>query len=141
VAAIAWILEDRAAQPGVGRITRAPSGAVVCRRSGAGTQQTFNEEDQMIGFIITLLIIGAIAGFLGRLLVPGPDPMSVPMTILVGIIGSFVGGFLGWALFGKDFDEGALQPSGIIGSIIGAVIVVLAYRFITRRGAARGSRV
>ena len=95
----------------------------------------------MIGFIITLLIIGAIAGFLGRLLVPGPDPMSVPMTILVGIIGSFVGGFLGWALFGKDFDEGALQPSGIIGSIIGAVIVVLAYRFITRRGVARRSRV
>ena len=50
------------------------------------------------------------------------------MTILVGIIGSFIGGFLGWALFGKDLSEGALQPSGIVGSIIGAVIVVLIYR-------------
>jgi len=89
----------------------------------------------MLGFIIMLLIVGAIAGFIGRLLVPGPDPMSVPMTILVGIIGSFIGGFLGWALFGKDFDEGALQPSGIIGSIVGAVIVVLIYRMATRRGA------
>jgi uncharacterized membrane protein YeaQ/YmgE (transglycosylase-associated protein family) len=89
----------------------------------------------MLGFIIMLLIVGAIAGFIGRLLVPGPDPMSVPMTILVGIVGSFIGGFLGWALFGKDLAEGALQPSGIIGSIIGAVIVVLIYRAATRRGA------
>jgi uncharacterized membrane protein YeaQ/YmgE (transglycosylase-associated protein family) len=89
----------------------------------------------MLGFIIMLIIVGAIAGFLGRLLVPGPDPMSVPMTILVGIIGSFVGGFLGWALFGKDLSEGAIQPSGLIGSIVGAVIVVLIYRAVTRRGA------
>ena len=89
----------------------------------------------MLGFIIMLLIVGAIAGFIGRLLVPGPDPMSVPMTILVGIIGSFIGGFLGWALFGKDMAEGALQPSGLIGSIVGAVIVVLIYRMATRRGA------
>ena len=59
--------------------------------------------------------------------------MSLPVTIVVGIIGSFLGGFLGWALFGKDFNEGALQPSGIIGSIIGAVLVVLAYRLTTRR--------
>ena len=87
----------------------------------------------MITFLITLIIVGAIAGFLARLIVPGRDPMSVPVTILVGIIGSFLGGFLGWALFGKDFDEGALQPSGLIGSIIGAVIVVLAYRMFTRR--------
>lgn len=94
----------------------------------------------MIGFIITLLIIGAVAGFLARLIVPGPDPMSVPVTILVGIIGSFIGGFLGWALFGKDFDEGAVQPSGIIGSILGAVLVVLAYRFIARRNTAVGGR-
>ena len=67
--------------------------------------------------------------------------MSVPVTILVGIIGSFVGGFLGWALFGKDFDEGALQPSGLIGSIIGAVIVVLAYRVFTRRRTGGRSRL
>jgi uncharacterized membrane protein YeaQ/YmgE (transglycosylase-associated protein family) len=91
----------------------------------------------MLGFIITMLVIGTIAGFLGRLLVPGPDPMSVPVTILVGIIGSFVGGFIGWALFGKDLDEGALQPSGIIGSVAGAVLVVLAYRAMARRGVSR----
>ena len=88
----------------------------------------------MLWFIITLIIIGAIAGFIARALVPGKDPMGIGATILLGIVGSFIGGFLGWALFGKDMNEGALQPSGIIGSIIGAVIALLIYRAATRRG-------
>jgi uncharacterized membrane protein YeaQ/YmgE (transglycosylase-associated protein family) len=88
-------------------------------------------------FIITLIVIGAIAGFIARALVPGKDPMGVGATIVLGIVGSFIGGFLGWALFGKDISEGALQPSGIIGSIIGAVIALLIYRAATRRGVGR----
>ena len=88
----------------------------------------------MLGLIIFLLIVGVIAGFLARLLVPGPDPMGVLATIVLGIIGSFIGGFLGYIIFGKDLDEGALQASGIIGSIIGAVIALLVYRMVTRRG-------
>jgi uncharacterized membrane protein YeaQ/YmgE (transglycosylase-associated protein family) len=87
----------------------------------------------MIGFIIALLLIGIVAGFIARALVPGRDPMSFGMTLVLGILGSFVGGFLGWALFGKDLDEGALQPSGIIGSIIGAVILLLLWRAVNRR--------
>jgi uncharacterized membrane protein YeaQ/YmgE (transglycosylase-associated protein family) len=87
----------------------------------------------MFWFIIGLIVIGLIAGFIARALVPGRDPMGVGATILLGIVGSFVGGFIGWAIFGKDFDEGALQPSGIIGSIIGAVIVLLIYNAVTRR--------
>jgi uncharacterized membrane protein YeaQ/YmgE (transglycosylase-associated protein family) len=87
----------------------------------------------MIGFLIYLLIIGVVAGFLARLLVPGRDPMSIGATILLGIVGSFIGGFLGWALFGKDFDEGALQASGVIGSIVGAVVALLVYNAATRR--------
>ncbi len=86
----------------------------------------------MLGFILFLLVIGLIAGFLARLLVPGPDPMGFVGTIVLGIVGSFVGGFIGWALFGKDLDEGALQPSGIIGSIVGAIIVLLVYRAVNR---------
>lgn len=87
----------------------------------------------MLGFIITMLVIGAIAGLLARFLVPGHDPMGIAATILLGIVGSFVGGFLSFALFGKDLAEGALQPSGLVGSIVGAVIVLLIYRSIGGR--------
>ena len=86
----------------------------------------------MLGFIIALIIIGAIAGFIARAVVPGPDPMGVVGTIVLGIVGSFVGGFLGYLIFHKDASQGALQPSGIIGSIIGAIVVLLVYRAATR---------
>ena len=87
----------------------------------------------MLGFILYLLIIGLVAGFLARALVPGRDAMSIGQTLLLGIVGSFVGGFLGWALFGADIDEGAFQASGIIGSIIGAILVLLIWRAVTSR--------
>ena len=45
----------------------------------------------MLAFIIVMLIVGAIAGFIARFLVPGPDPMGVGATIPLGIVGSFVG--------------------------------------------------
>ncbi len=78
--------------------------------------------------IIVLLIIGAVAGFLARAIVPGKDSMGIVPTIVLGIVGSFIGGFLGYLLFHKDGNEGALQPSGIIGAIVGAVIALLIYR-------------
>ena len=82
----------------------------------------------MIGFILFLLIIGLIAGFLARALVPGKDTMSVGATILLGIIGSFVGGLLGYVLFHKDGQDGAFQASGLIGSVIGSIVVLLVWR-------------
>ncbi|HVD90127.1 MAG TPA: GlsB/YeaQ/YmgE family stress response membrane protein [Jatrophihabitantaceae bacterium] len=91
----------------------------------------------MLGLIVSLVIIGLIAGALARLLVPGPDPIGILGTILLGIVGSFVGGFLGYALFHKDSQDGFLQPSGIIGSIIGAVIALLIYRAVSGRSRAR----
>jgi uncharacterized membrane protein YeaQ/YmgE (transglycosylase-associated protein family) len=91
-------------------------------------------EEPVLWFIITLIVIGAIAGFIARALVPGRDPMGIFATIALGIVGSFIGGFLGYVLFGKDPGEGALQPSGIIGSIVGAIIALLVYRAASRRG-------
>ena len=88
----------------------------------------------MLGFVLFLLIIGVVAGFLARLLVPGRDPMTVWQTILLGIVGSFIGGFIGYLLFRKDGDDGAFQASGLIGSVVGAVIALLIWRAVQRRG-------
>ena len=87
----------------------------------------------MLGFVIVMLIVGAIAGFIARAVVPGPDPMGVVGTIVLGIVGSFVGGFLGYVLFHHDSTQGALQASGILGSIVGAIIALLVYRAVSGR--------
>lgn len=92
----------------------------------------------MIGFILGLIVVGLIAGALARLLVPGRDPMGIGATIVLGIVGSFVGGFLADVLFRNDANDRGLSPAGIVGSIIGAVIVLLIYNAVTRR---RGVRV
>jgi uncharacterized membrane protein YeaQ/YmgE (transglycosylase-associated protein family) len=52
---------------------------------------------------------------------------------LLGVVGSFVGGFLGYVLFGADIEDGAVQAGGLVGSILGAVIVLLVYRTFNRR--------
>jgi uncharacterized membrane protein YeaQ/YmgE (transglycosylase-associated protein family) len=85
----------------------------------------------MLGLILYLIVIGIVAGYLARLLVPGPDRIGFLRTVAIGIVGSFIGGFLGYILFDKDFGEGALQASGLIGSVIGAVIALLIYRSLT----------
>lgn len=88
--------------------------------------------------LIAFVIVGAVAGYLARLLVPGPNPMSVLGTVVLGVVGSFVGGFLGYVLFDKDFGDGALQTSGIVGSIAGAVVALLLYNAV---GSGRARRV
>ncbi|MBO1756805.1 GlsB/YeaQ/YmgE family stress response membrane protein [Allobranchiibius sp. CTAmp26] len=91
----------------------------------------------MLGLIISIVIIGLIAGALARLIVPGKQHMSILATIVLGIVGSFIGGFLGYLIFHKDAAGGFLQPSGIIGSVIGAIIALLIW---TRMGARRSVR-
>ena len=87
----------------------------------------------MLGLIIYLFVIGIVAGYLARLLVPGKDPMGFWQTVLLGVVGSFIGGLLGYVLFNHDLNEGALQASGVIGSVVGAVIALLVLRAVTRR--------
>ncbi|HJW48660.1 MAG TPA: GlsB/YeaQ/YmgE family stress response membrane protein [Candidatus Limnocylindria bacterium] len=80
--------------------------------------------------VIWFLLIGLIAGFVARALVPGPDPMGWLGTMVLGIVGSLVGGTLAALLFGGTL---ALSAAGIIGSIIGAIIVLLVWRQVGSR--------
>ena len=75
--------------------------------------------------LIVFLIVGLIAGFIARALVPGPDSMGWVGTMILGIIGSFVGGTLAALLFGGSLD---VTPAGLIGSIVGSIIVLLIWR-------------
>jgi uncharacterized membrane protein YeaQ/YmgE (transglycosylase-associated protein family) len=91
----------------------------------------------MLGLIVSIIIIGLIAGALARLLVPGKQDLSIAGTIVLGIVGSFVGGFLGYLIFHKDSQDGFLQPSGLIGSVIGAIIVLLVWLRVGNRHTVR----
>lgn len=80
--------------------------------------------------IVWMLVVGLIVGALGRLLVPGPDPMGIIATSLLGIVGSFVGGALIALL---TTGELTLTAAGWLGSIGGAMLAVIIYRALTRR--------
>lgn len=77
--------------------------------------------------LIVFLIVGLIAGFIARALVPGPDSMGWLGTMILGIIGSFVGGTLAALLFGGTLD---ITAAGLIGSVIGSIIVLLIWRAV-----------
>ena len=83
--------------------------------------------------ILVWAVTGLIAGAVARLLVPGRQSMGLLATMILGIVGSFVGGFLGNLLLGGG--GFAITASGIIGSVIGAVIVLLIYIFATKKTA------
>ena len=90
----------------------------------------------MLWTILGLIIVGLIAGLIARAVIPGKQSMGILLTIVLGIVGSFVGGFLGFLIFGHDPNGGFLQISGILGSIIGAIIVLAIYVFVSRRNGA-----
>jgi uncharacterized membrane protein YeaQ/YmgE (transglycosylase-associated protein family) len=87
----------------------------------------------MIGNIIAAILIGIVAGYLGRLLLPGRDPMGFVQTVVFGIIGALVGYFLFTFLLGIG-DEDKFDFGGIIGAIIGTMIVLLIWRAVAGRG-------
>jgi uncharacterized membrane protein YeaQ/YmgE (transglycosylase-associated protein family) len=89
----------------------------------------------MLEFIVVLIIVGLIVGLLARLLVPGRDNIGLLGTILLGIVGSFVGGFLWELVEYHRIETHHFRTVGIIGSIIGAIVVLLLLRV---SGAERG---
>ncbi|MFL6138617.1 MAG: GlsB/YeaQ/YmgE family stress response membrane protein [Frankiaceae bacterium] len=52
----------------------------------------------IIAFVLWAIIVGAIIGALGRLVIPGRNPMGIGLTILLGVVGAIAGGLIGGAL-------------------------------------------
>lgn len=77
--------------------------------------------------MIGALILGLVAGFIARALVPGRDSMGLLATIALGLIGAFVG----WLVFTKALgigDDDMFDLGGLLGAIVGSVIALVIYR-------------
>jgi uncharacterized membrane protein YeaQ/YmgE (transglycosylase-associated protein family) len=78
--------------------------------------------------ILSWIVFGLIVGALAKLVMPGRDPGGVIVTMLLGIVGALLGGFLGRALGLYTANE----PAGFFMAFIGAVILLMLYRFTQR---------
>ena len=77
--------------------------------------------------MIGAIILGLLAGFIGKALLPGKDPGGFFMTILIGLAGSLIGFFIFTELLGIG-DSEAFDLGGLPGAIIGTMILLFAYR-------------
>lgn len=88
----------------------------------------------MVMHIIWLIVLGLIVGLVARLLVPGKQPMGWVATALLGIVGSYVGGTLGSVVFPPHhFTITPPINHAFLGGLVGAVILLLIYKFGTSR--------
>jgi len=79
--------------------------------------------------ILWSVIVGFVVGLLARALLPGRDSLGFFMTAVLGIAGSFLGGFLG-SLVSTPQEGSMFHPAGFFLSIVGAVVLLLLWRFI-----------
>lgn len=77
--------------------------------------------------MIGALILGLLAGFIGKALMPGNDPGGFVVTILLGLAGSVVGFLIFTELLGIG-DNNAFDLGGLVGAVIGTMILLFAYR-------------
>jgi uncharacterized membrane protein YeaQ/YmgE (transglycosylase-associated protein family) len=86
--------------------------------------------------IIAFIILGLLAGLIAKALLPGDDPGGLIVTALIGIGGALIGGFLAGAIFDADPLDEFFDLSTWLTAIVGAVVLLLAYRLFVggRRG-------
>jgi uncharacterized membrane protein YeaQ/YmgE (transglycosylase-associated protein family) len=87
----------------------------------------------MIISLIVWLVVGFIAGYLAKLIMPGPDGGGVIATILLGIVGAIVGGWIGRAVFDNAGANDGFSIMGLVFAVIGALVVLAIYRLATGR--------
>jgi uncharacterized membrane protein YeaQ/YmgE (transglycosylase-associated protein family) len=82
--------------------------------------------------VIGALILGLVAGFIAKLLMPGDDPGGFIVTIILGLVGAFVG----YLIFTRGLgigDNDAFDLGGLVSAIIGTMIVLGIYRVVVGR--------
>jgi uncharacterized membrane protein YeaQ/YmgE (transglycosylase-associated protein family) len=89
-------------------------------------------QEEAVG-IIAFLILGLLAGWIAKALLPGDDPGGVIITMLIGVVGALLGGFLAGALFDADPMDEFFDISTWLTAIVGAIILLLIYRMVTGR--------
>ena len=80
--------------------------------------------------ILWIILIGFVVGLLAKMLTPGRDPSGFIITVLIGIAGSLVATFGGRALGLYQAGEAA----GFVGSLIGAIVLLVVYHLMRRKG-------
>ncbi len=86
--------------------------------------------------MIGALILGLVAGYIAKALLPGDDPGGFFVTIALGLVGSLVGFFLFTEVLGIG-DDKIFDLGGLIGAIVGTIIVLLVYRQVAGRSHSR----
>ena len=81
--------------------------------------------------ILAWIVLGLVAGFLAKLLMPGQGPAGFVVTILLGIVGALVGGYLGSHVFGLE-DVTGFDLRGVGLAVGGAVLVLFVYGLLKR---------
>jgi len=84
--------------------------------------------------IIAFIILGLIAGFIAKAILPGDDPGGLIVTTIIGVIGAILGGFLAQALFDADPMDEFFDISSWLTAIVGALILLIIYRMVAGRG-------
>jgi uncharacterized membrane protein YeaQ/YmgE (transglycosylase-associated protein family) len=88
----------------------------------------------MIINLIIWIVLGFVAGYLAKLIMPGPDGGGFILTTILGIVGAVIGGWVGGMLFGNSANiNDGFSIMGLVFSIIGAIIVLAIYRLATGR--------
>jgi len=84
--------------------------------------------------IIGWILLGLVAGVIAKAILPGDDPGGIIVTIILGIVGALLGGLIAKALgFGDPIDE-FFDLSSWLAAIIGAIVLLIAYRAFAGRG-------
>jgi uncharacterized membrane protein YeaQ/YmgE (transglycosylase-associated protein family) len=81
--------------------------------------------------LLLFIIFGLVVGFIARALMPGRQSMGLIMTSVLGMVGSLLGGFVGSMI--SDDDVTRVHSAGLLGSIIGALLVLALVAMGSRR--------